>query len=152
MLLDDRRIVLTLEAICWCSAALVFFQQTDFPSAISILPFLMGVLIHIEYPPAGRGVGTVADAAPDLLFEDEHSKHGPAVFDKEGGLLRGHAYVLTFLRKTSAATTQTPSLNNPSPNCRLATPESEPEPTPPAPNQAGELEADAAACPPCGWL
>ena len=49
MLLDDRRIVLSLEAICWCTAAMVFFQQTDFPSAIAILPLLMAVLIHVEY-------------------------------------------------------------------------------------------------------
>ena len=49
MLLDDRRIVLSLEAICWCTAAMVFLQQTDFPSAIAILPLLMAVLIHVEY-------------------------------------------------------------------------------------------------------
>ena len=51
MLLDDRRIVLSLEAICWCTAAMVFFQQTEFPSAIAILPLLMAVLIHVEYAP-----------------------------------------------------------------------------------------------------
>ena len=51
MLLDDRRIVLSLEAICWCTAAMVFLQQTDFPSAIAILPLLMAVLIHVEYAP-----------------------------------------------------------------------------------------------------
>ena len=90
MLLDDRRIVLTLEAICWCTAAMVFFQQTDFPSAIAILPLLMAVLIHVEYPPAGSGVGTVAEAAPGLTFEEDHAKHAAEVFDKEGGLLRGH--------------------------------------------------------------
>ena len=106
MLLDDRRTVLALEAICWCTAAIVFLLQTDFPSALCALPLLMGVLIRVEYPPLGRGVGTVADAAPGLLFEDE--RHGTAVFGKEGGLLRGHAYVLTFLRKTSAAANSQP--------------------------------------------
>jgi hypothetical protein len=110
MLLDDRRIVLTLEAICWCTAAMVFFQQTDFPSAIAILPLLMAVLIHVEYPPAGSGVGTVAEAAPGLTFEEDHAKHAAEVFDKEGGLLRGHAYVLTFLRKTPGSLKQMPRL------------------------------------------
>ena len=101
MLLDDRRIVLTLEAICGCTTAMVFLQQTDFPSALCILPLLMGVLIRMEYPPVGSGVGAVAESMPDLVFEDE--RHGAAVLGKEGGLLPGHAYVLTFLRKTSAA-------------------------------------------------
>ena len=110
MLLDDRRIVLTLEAICWCTAAMVFFQQTDFPSAIAILPVLLAVLIHVEYPPAGSGVGTVAEAAPGLTFEEEHAPHAAEVFDKQGGLLRGHAYVLTFLRKTPASLKQMPRL------------------------------------------
>ena len=50
MLLDDRRIVLTLEAICWCTAAMVFFQQTDFPRAMAILPLLMGVLMALPIP------------------------------------------------------------------------------------------------------
>ena len=110
MLLDDRRIVLTLEAICWCTAAMVFFQQTDFPSAIAILPVLLAVLIHVEYPPAGSGVGTVAEAVPGLTFEEEHAPHAAEVFDKQGGLLRGHAYVLTFLRKTPASLKQMPRL------------------------------------------
>ena len=101
MLLDDRRIVLTLEAICGCTTAMVFLQQTDFPSALCILPLLMGVLIRMEYPPVGSGVGAVAESMPDLVFEDE--RHGAAVLGREGGLLPGHAYVLTFLRKTSAA-------------------------------------------------
>jgi hypothetical protein len=117
MLLDDRRIVLTLEAICWCTAAMVFFQQTDFPSAIAILPVLLAVLIHVEYPPAGSGVGTVAEAVPGLTFEEEHAPHAAEVFDKQGGLLRGHAYVLTFLRKTPASLKQMPRLARLSSGC-----------------------------------
>ena len=117
MLLDDRRIVLSLEAICWCTAAMVFLQQTDFPSAIAILPLLMAVLIHVEYPPPGSGVGALAEAAPDLTFEEEHAKYGAEVFDKEGGLLKGHAYVLTFLRKTPASLKQMPRLARLSSGC-----------------------------------
>ena len=117
MLLDDRRIVLTLEAICWCTAAMVFFQQTDFPRAIAILPLLMAVLIRVEYPPPGRGVGAVAEAVPGLTFEEDHAKHAAGLFDKDGGLLRGHAYVLTFLRRTPASLKQMPRMARLSSGC-----------------------------------
>ena len=110
MLLDDRRIVLTLEAICCCTAAMVFFQLTDFPRAIAILPLLMAVLIRVEYPPPGRGVGAVAEAVPGLTFEEYHAKHAAGLFDKDGGLLRGHAYLLTFLRRTPASLKQMPRI------------------------------------------
>ena len=117
MLLDDRRIVLTLEAICWCTAAMVFFQQTDFPRAMAILPLLMGVLIRVEYPPPGRGVGAAAEAVPGLTFEEDHAKHAAGLFDKEGALLRGHAYVLTFLRRTPASLKQMPRMARLSSGC-----------------------------------
>ena len=97
MLLDDRRLVLALEAICWCTAAMVFMEQTDLPRALASLPAMIAMLIRVEYPPPGRGVGTPAEAlTPGVRFEDE--RHS-AVLGKKGELLRDHAYVLTFLRK-----------------------------------------------------
>ena len=80
MLLDDRRIVLSLEAICWCTAAMVFLQQTDFPSAIAILPLLMAVLIHVEYaPPAPHSASRSAcrSACHSTASCEPHSPHSP---------------------------------------------------------------------------
>ena len=88
MLLDDRRIVLALEAICWCAAGLVFLGDTDLPRAIAILPVLLGVLIRIEYPPPGRGVGARAAAAANMSFDDE--RHC-SLLSKQGELLHDHS-------------------------------------------------------------
>ena len=38
MLLDDRRIVLALEAVCWITALLVFLDHTDLPAAMAVIP------------------------------------------------------------------------------------------------------------------
>ena len=65
MLLDDRRIVLTLEAICWCTAAMVFFQQTDFPRAMAPnhVPARPGARRRRGLSPAARGRQRSVDAA-----------------------------------------------------------------------------------------
>lgn len=114
MLLDDRRIVLALEAVCWITALLVFLDHTDLPAAMAVIPAMLGVIIRIEYPPPGSGVGKPADALPGLRFEDE--KQRPAL-GADGALLPGHAYVLTFLRKTPGALKHMPRMHRLASGC-----------------------------------
>ena len=44
-------------------------------------------------------MGAVAEAVPGLTFEEYHAKHAAGLFDKDGGLLRGHAYGVEALRE-----------------------------------------------------
>ena len=116
MLLDDRRIVLALEAVCWGLTVLVLLQQNDsLPRAMAVVPLMLGVLIRMEYPPPGRGVGKRGEALPEIVLDDETQRS--SIMGTEGQLLRGHAYVLTFLRKTPAALQHMPRMHRLAKGC-----------------------------------
>ena len=116
MLLDDRRIVLALEAVCWGATVLILLQQHDsLPRALAVMPLLLGMLIRMEYPPPGRGVSKPGEALSELVLDNE--KRRSSMMGADGQLLRGHAYVLTFLRKTPAAMQHMPRMHRLAKGC-----------------------------------
>ena len=77
--------------------------NSDFPSlhpALAIIPAMLAILLRIEFPPPGKGVGKLAPPLPAKISCLLGSKPPPLA--EKNLPLAGHGYVLVFWRNTSS--------------------------------------------------
>ena len=69
--------------------------------ALSAFPFMLALLVYIEHPAPGRGVGKAAGALPKLKWLTAETPK-PAILGAQGTLLKEHAYLIVFYTTNSA--------------------------------------------------
>ncbi len=99
------RTVLFAEALCAFAAFYLLFGPPIYSDTslrpLACIPFLFGMLLYIEYPPPGKGVGKEAAALPDMRPVPVSRADAQLPLGDGGSLLPGHGYVLIFYRNTA---------------------------------------------------